>query len=1250
MKPQSIVDKAKAENAVAVALTDVNKTCGIIEFQQSARKHSIKPIVGAEVSFETLFSKEMKGFSNRMILLAESPQGHANINQIVSMSSLDRTEGKQIFIEQWFGKVSTDGIVCLSGFENSDLGQLLLRGKNQDAEDLVDFYKSVFPGRFFLEVQRDGSDEFETLTKQMILLSQKTGTPIVATHPNLFEKESDALANELKNCIFNGEYINDINRRKIAKPTHRYKSAAEMIQSFQDLPEAIENTNEIAKLCNFDMALGQNTLPEFVAGGPAKESKLLAQLSNAGLDRRMMTLFPNDEIRNANLARYQARLDEEVGIIEKMGFSGYFLIVQDFIAWSKKNDVPIGPGRGSGAGSLVAYCLEITDIDPIENDLLFERFLNPERVSMPDFDIDICGVKRDSVIEYMRKRYGDEKVAQIGSYSTLASRSALNAVGRALQAPRSIYEGLSALVPMEANTPIDLKQAYETSENFAAAVNESPEAREIYDAAVLVEDQPRGMGTHAAGIVIAPTSVFEYSALFQAEGVGKPVTTLLNKDHIESAGLVKFDLLGLANLTIIDQALQQIEANYGKAERPDLSRIPLNDPCVYDLFRQGKTTAVFQCESSGAKDLEVKMQPSSFDDLTALLALNRPGPLGSGMVNDFIDRKKQVNTTGKHNPEWFYHPSLEDTLKPTYGMIVYQEQVMRIAQIIAGYSLGQADLLRRAMGKKKPEEMAKQRQIFLDGAQKRGIDADLAVELFDLMAKFADYGFNKSHSAAYALISYQTAWLKAQYPAEYMAATLSNKFDSPADIEPLLNEVRTNCFAPGHGEHGYLEVLMPCVNASDATFAAEMNTFGTRAKAIRYGLAALAGIGIEPARAIVQERATNGLYTSFADFVSRNPSIKKPTLEQLIRSGAFDSLNANRAELLLNAEASQKWTKKLAENNHPSLFEEEVKKYVDLDIPGWKIHSAQTEPEECMAMERQAFGFYPNESPFTQMEKRANYLALPKLCDLQPKSSDQSFIAQISAIKMVRTRSKGEDMAILTLSDCTQSIDAVVFPSQYKEYASLIEKGAGLLIDAKIELDSFGGSAKTKALIQKVECLEQKLEFDEKRGMNQAKLNPELHLYLGEDPDLDRFNRGLHRYNDPSDNTRQFLHFVVKGIPMDKELPQQERMRVSPELVESLKKYLGPTKVKLLANAEQNAVGLHQSEVKSWEYELTTPHGIDREVSPAKISFDAKTATYTLSCESTGTKTQSDNLSNLLQAHIFQELAPQSKAAMHAAA
>lgn len=884
-KTGPLVKKVASMNMPAMAITDFTNLCGLVKFYGSAHGAGVKPIVGADFLMESeLLGDELASLT----ILARNNTGYQNLTLLISEAYQKGYGAQGPTIQRDWLVNHKEGLIILSGGRKGDVGKFLLRGNSALVEQALEFWQTHFPDSFYLELIRTGRQDEESYLHAAVQLATEKSLPVVATNDVRFISSEDFDAHEIRVAIHDGYTLADPKRPKLYSPQQYLRSEDEMCELFADIPEALQNSVEIAKRCNVTIRLGEYFLPQFPTGDMSTEDYLIKR-SKEGLEERLAFLFPDPEVRAQRRPEYDERLDVELKVINQMGFPGYFLIVMEFIQWSKDNNVPVGPGRGSGAGSLVAYSLKITDLDPLEFDLLFERFLNPERVSMPDFDVDFCMEKRDRVIDHVAEMYGRDAVSQIITFGTMAAKAVIRDVGRVLGHPYGFVDRISKLVPPDPG--MTLEKAFAAEPQLGEVYEADEEVRALIDMARILEGVTRNAGKHAGGVVIAPTKITDFAPLYCDPEGNNPVTQF-DKNDVEYAGLVKFDFLGLRTLTIIDWALGMINPRNEKKGKPpvDIAAIPLDDQKSFDMLQRSETTAVFQLESRGMKDLIKRLRPDSFEDMIALVALFRPGPLQSGMVDNFIDRKHGREAISYPDVEW-QHESLQPVLEPTYGIILYQEQVMQIAQVLAGYTLGGADMLRRAMGKKKPEEMAKQRSVFEEGAVKNGIDAELSMKIFDLVEKFAGYGFNKSHSAAYALVSYQTLWLKAHYPAEFMAAVMTADMDNTEKVVGLVDE----CWRMG------LKVLPPDINSGLYHF--HVNDEGE----IVYGIGAIKGVGEGPIEAILEARK-DGYFKDIFDLCARTDTKKlnRRVMEKLIMSGAFDRLGPHRAALMSSLEDALK--------------------------------------------------------------------------------------------------------------------------------------------------------------------------------------------------------------------------------------------------------------------------------------------------------------------------------------------------------
>ncbi len=1042
-----LVKRCVAMGQPALALTDQSNLFALVKFYKACEGAGIKPIAGAD-----LWLQAPGGAPGRITLLCMGREGYLALSRLLSRAYLEGHQGDRVVIEPGWLAADAEGLVLLAGRE-STIGQQVAGGRLDAAEATLREWAAVFPERLYLELTRTGREGEEPFNLAALELGARLDLPVLASNDVRFLEADDFEAHEARVCISTGRVLDDPKRPRDYSPEQYLKSTEQMQALFADLPEALENTVELARRCTMQMHLGTYYLPDFpVPEGHTLDSWITLQ-SEEGLAKRLDTapLAPGHTREG-----YFERLAIELGVICTMGFPGYFLIVADFINWAKRNDIPVGPGRGSGAGSLVAWALGITDLDPIPYDLLFERFLNPERVSMPDFDIDFCMDRRDEVIDYVARTYGREKVSQIITYGTMAAKAVVRDCGRVLGHPYGMVDGIAKLIPNTLGIGLEdaLGRSKKSKEDASLASPEliqryeqEEDVRDLLDLALSLEDLTRNAGKHAGGVVIAPTRLTDFAPLFceqQArDGSTKGAVTQFDKDDVEAAGLVKFDFLGLRTLTIIDWAVKAINRRRGAAgEAPlDIAALPLDDAPTYELFARGDTVAVFQFESRGMRELLKRARPDRFEDIIALAALFRPGPLGSGMDKDWTARKHgEAEVT-------YPHPLLEPVLGPTYGVIVYQEQVMQIAQVLAGYSLGGADLLRRAMGKKKPEEMAKERAKFEAGCAERGIDPKVATPIFDLMEKFAEYGFNKSHSAAYALVAYQTAWLKKHYPAEFMAATLSSDMDNTDKVVTFLDEAR----AMG------LAVAPPHVNRSGYMFEAASPT------AISYGLGAVKGVGHGACEAIVAERRRAGTYADLLDFCRRVDSTKlnRRVLEALVHAGALDGLGPNRPSLLLQLPEVLKACEQLArerEAGQVSLFGGgEVAPTPVLDLPvadDWPL-------ELVLNGERETLGHYLSGHPLDPARDDLQGLVgcdLGDIPQLHAQRAGKRREAQVVVAGLVTAvRKRGESMAFVQIEDGRGRLECTFFRDAYTECAALLSRDRVLVVEGALAEDDYSG-------------------------------------------------------------------------------------------------------------------------------------------------------------------------------------------------
>jgi DNA polymerase-3 subunit alpha len=1035
------VKQAVANEMPALALTDLSNLFGAIKFYKSARKSGLKPIVGCDIWLENQDNLDQP---TRLLLLCQSHEGYLLLCQLISRAYLsNQRRGRAEFKREWFDECGTKGLLCLSGALLGDIGQACLQNKIEDAIELAKTWQALFPDRFYLEVQRIAETgqyaQQEQVIKQMRHIASALQLPMVATQPIQFISPDDFRAHEARTCISEGYVLADTRRPKNFTTAQYFKTQQQMCELFADLPEALQNTVEIAKRCNLTLTLGENYLPAFPTPDNVTLDDFLVSEAKIGLHKRLMVLFPDEATRIAREVEYYERLDFETNVIIQMGFPGYFLIVADFINWAKNNGVPVGPGRGSGAGSVVAYSLGITDLDPIEYNLLFERFLNPERVSMPDFDIDFCQEGRDRVIDYVKQKYGLDAVSQIATFGTMAAKAVIRDVGRVLDLPFHFVDGISKLIPMELG--ITLKDALVKEPQLAERRENEEELRELLELALRLEGLTRNVGMHAGGVLISPGKISDFCPVYcQADGAS--LVSQYDKDDVESVGLVKFDFLGLRTLTILELALHH--ANQQRAleglEPLAFETIPLTDKRTFHLLKVANTTAVFQLESRGMKDMLKQALPDCFEDIIALVALYRPGPMD--LIPDFCRRKH-----GKQRVE-YPHPLTEPILKETYGIAVYQEQVMQIAQVVGGYSLGGADLLRRAMGKKKVEEMDAQRKVFTAGATKNNMTEQQANELFDLLEKFAGYGFNKSHAAAYALVAYHTAYLKAHYPAAFLASTLSADMNNTDSVHIFYEDCAPN----------NVEVLPPDINQSDFKFT-PIND-----KQILYGLGAVKGTGLAAIELILQSRQQDGPFKDLFDFCNRLDlrKVNRRVVESLIRAGAFDRLSTNHdkpnrnALLAAVASAMTIAEQNSANKNQTSLFGSVADAAVNVlpDVPYW------TEQQHLIE-EKSALGFYLSGHPYWSFKKDLEPFISTTLANLIPKDKPQLIAGIVSGIRM-RMTGRGK-MAIVGLDDGTIRIEVVVASELLNSNQHLLKEDQLIIVEGRVSNDDFSGGIRVGA-------------------------------------------------------------------------------------------------------------------------------------------------------------------------------------------
>lgn len=1032
--------KAVAERGMpAVAITDHMNLFAMIKFQKAAEAGGIKPVFGADIWLEN----ELEGEPPRlMTLLIQNQQGYKNLIEIISIAYLTNQRLDLPVVSREVLTAHAEGLIALSGGKAGEIGQALLGDHADNARALLKQLMALFPERFYLEVQRTGREKDEDYLHRVLDLALAEDCPVVATNDVRFINSEDFEAHEARVCIHDSRVLDDPRRPRIYSDQQYLKSAEDMQALFADLPEALENSVEIARRCNVRINVGENFLPSYPVPEGMTLETFFAQESYQGLDERLASLLDKTDPDFAEQRRvYDERLQFELDVINQMGFPGYFLIVMDFIRWAKNNGVPVGPGRGSGAGSLVAYALKITDLDPLAYDLLFERFLNPERVSMPDFDVDFCMDGRDRVIDYVADTYGRDAVSQIITFGTMAAKAVVRDVARVQGKSYGLADRLSKMIPFEPG--MTLNKALEQEEALREFIEQDSDAAEIMEMAFKLEGVTRNVGKHAGGVVIAPTKLTDFSPLY-CDATGANLVTQFDKDDVEEVGLVKFDFLGLRTLTIVDWAVEIINRHRAQQNEAmlDISQIPLDDEAVFYLLQKAQTSAVFQLESRGMKDLIKRLLPNCFEDIIALVALFRPGPLQSGMVDDFINRKH-----GRQSIE-YPHPDLEPVLKNTYGVILYQEQVMKIAQVLANYSLGQADMLRRAMGKKKPEEMAKQREIFTAGAIANNIDEKTATLVFDLMEKFAGYGFNKSHSAAYALVSYQTAWLKTHYPAPFMAAVLSADMDNTDKVVTLIED----CRSIG------LKILPPDVNYSEYKF-----TVGNDNEVV-YGLGAIKGVGEGPVAAIVEARKEHGIFKDLFEFCRQVgwKKLNRRTMEALIRSGALDKLGPSRATMMASLDEAIKAAEQHHNNQSSGMTDlfgdgsaAEMSTVEFVSVREWSDN-------ERLRGEKETLGLYLTGHPIDQYEKELRQFTACRIADLVPEKGSNKVIAGLVIAMRIMKSKRGDKMCFVTLDDRSARIEVSLFSNAYEEAKDLLIKDTVLVVQGEASMDEYSGSLRMR--------------------------------------------------------------------------------------------------------------------------------------------------------------------------------------------
>jgi DNA polymerase III subunit alpha len=1107
------VAAAAADGMPALAITDAANLFGAIKFYQAAREKGVQPVVGCDL---WLTNDRNRDAPYRVTVLARSHAGYLALCDLLSRAHAENHwRGRAEVQRAWLAGVQ--GLIVLSGAEAGDVGSAILSGNAAQADELARGWAADFPGAFYIEVQRADPVKQAAFVHAAVALAARTGLPVVATHPIQFVRREDYRAHEARVCIAQGYVLGDSRRPREFLASQYFKTQAEMAELFADLPGALENSVEIARRCAFEFALGKSRLPDFPTPRGESIEEYLRGQARHGLERRLAHLYADEGVRAEARGRYDERLEFETRTIIQMGFAGYFLIVADFINWAKTHGVPVGPGRGSGAGSLVAYSLGITDLDPLRYDLLFERFLNPERVSMPDFDIDFCQEGRDRVIDYVKEKYGAQCVSQIVTFGTMAAKAVVRDVGRVLSMPYGEVDRIAKLIPFELG--ITLEKALEVEPQLKQLMKDQEEVAELMGLARALEGLTRNVGMHAGGVLIAPGKLTDFTPLYCAENATAMVSQF-DKDDVEKAGLVKFDFLGLTTLTILDWAVRYVHM----LGHPDfrLEDIPLDDPQTYRNLSKGDATTVFQLESRGMRDLLKKMKPDRFEDIIALVALYRPGPMD--LIPDFVERK--------HGSRFQYPDArLEPILGPTYGIMVYQEQVMQIAQVLGGYTLGGADLLRRAMGKKKVEEMAAQRAIFKEGAAKNGLSGVKADEIFDLMEKFAGYGFNKSHAAAYALLAYQTAYLKAHHLAAFMAANLSAVMDDTDKVQLFYDD------AKAHG----LEILPPDVNASEYRF------LPLDAKRIRYGLGAVKGTGEQAIRAVVAARKEAGPFTGLADFCRRvdRRVVNRRAMEAMIRAGAFDAIEANRASLLASLGAA------IDAADHGEHFKQQTNLFGEASSAADTFELTPTAmwgERDRLTNEKQSLGFYLSGHPFNAYRDELRRFARTPLANLAPSMEPVMMAGVIYGVQMRNSR-RGR-MAILTLDDGSARIEVVVFGELFHEKRAMVQEDQIIVVKGRIFNDEFSGGLRITA--------DQLMDLAEVRSAH-AKV---LRLNINGQADSAKLKALLAQY--AGGKCSVAIRYRNAQGECDIRLPESCRVKVSAPLLDSLNEWLDEENVEVV--------------------------------------------------------------------------------------
>ncbi|WP_137175625.1 DNA polymerase III subunit alpha [Massilia sp. HP4] len=1130
-----LVKAAVKDNQPALAVTDLANTFCLVRFYKAARGKGVKPIVGVDA---WITNDDNRDKPHRLLILAKNHTGYLQLCDLLARAWLtNQHKGRAELRAEWLEALATsvstlhpdepqdNALIVLSGAHFGDIGQAIENGDLARAEANAERWARVFPGHFYIEIQRAGQPNQEQQVRHSVALAGRLGLPVVATHPVQFLDKSEFIAHEARVCIAEGEMLANAKRVRRFNENMCFKSQAEMAELFKDLPGALANSVEIAKRCNVTLTLGKPQLPNFPTPGMTIDEFLVAE-TKRGLEERLVQLYPNEAQREKERPRYEARLEFENKTIINMKFPGYFLIVAEFIQWGKNNGVPIGPGRGSGAGSLVAYALKITDLDPLKYNLLFERFLNPERVSMPDFDIDFCQEKRELVIQHVKDLYGRDAVSQIATFGTMAAKGAIRDVGRVLDFGYNFCDGISKLIPFKPGKPVSIAEAIEEEPLLKERLENEEEVKQLLDLAQQVEGITRGIGMHAGGVLIAPGKLTDFCPLY-TQGGDAGVVSQYDKDDVEAVGLVKFDFLGLTTLTILDRAVNYIKDLDPAESEFDLAALPLDDRASYKLLSDAKTVAIFQLESRGMQGMLKDARPDRFEDIIALVALYRPGPMD--LIPDFCKRK--------HGEKFDYpDPRTESILSETYGIMVYQEQVMQMAQIVGGYSLGGADMLRRAMGKKKAEEMAEHREIFRAGAAKDGLSTEKADEIFDLMEKFAGYGFNKSHAAAYALLSYHTAYLKVHHTAAFMAANMSLAMEDTEKIKILVEDAKEVC---------KLTILPPDVNESQFRFTPEgeaRSKTGKQVTNIRYGLGGVKGAGQGAIEAIIAARKEGGRFKDLFDFCKRvdRKQINRRTIESLIRAGAMDAFGVDRSVLLASvAFAMEAAGQAAAAANQVSLFGGDDS---DLVAPPEYVKATPWTDRQKLSEEKIALGYYLSGHMFDSYAQEVRRFAKTKLKDLEPSRDPRMMCGVITGVRTQMTQ-RGK-ILIVALDDKTAVHEVTVYSEVAEANKHALKEDEFLLVVGKVSEDRFNGGLRITA--EKV--------FD--IAASRIQYGHKLEMDLATSVDPAKIAEVLQPYR-VQDGMPVSLRLVTNGIPYVVQLGDEWRVGPSDTLKQALELTLG---------------------------------------------------------------------------------------------